>query len=98
MRKITDSVRQLSRSFSDEGEQLLNPDNTPQDFGVSLSQLRKLAEVDQAASVRTYVQALSQQLVFHKFAFRRTRVRKNCKSWEDYLDSRKRSGQISAQA
>jgi len=43
-------MRQISRTFSDEeAQQLLNPDETPADFGVSLSQLRELAEVQQAA-------------------------------------------------
>ncbi|KAL0043569.1 hypothetical protein WJX79_008696 [Trebouxia sp. C0005] len=37
-------MRQLSKTFSDEGEQLLDPDETPEEFGVSLSQLRHLAE------------------------------------------------------
>jgi len=45
MRKFGESMRQLSKTFSDEGEQLLDPDETPEDFGVSLSQLRHLAEV-----------------------------------------------------
>ncbi len=45
MRKFGESMRQLSKTFSDEGEQLLHPDETPEDFGVSLSQLRHLAEV-----------------------------------------------------
>ncbi|DBB18563.1 hypothetical protein WJX82_010215 [Trebouxia sp. C0006] len=44
MRKFGESMRQLSKTFSDEGEQLLDPDETPEDFGVSLSQLRHLAE------------------------------------------------------
>ena len=47
MQQVTSSVRQLTRSFSDtnESDQLLNPDETPEDFGVSVSQLRNLAEV-----------------------------------------------------
>ena len=50
MRNFGESMRQLSRTFSDEGEQLLNPDETPEDFGVSLSQLRHLAEVHNCLS------------------------------------------------
>ena len=45
MRKFGESMRQLSKTFSDEGEQLIDPNETPEDFGVSLSQLRHLAEV-----------------------------------------------------
>ena len=45
MRKLQKTLSNLSGGYDDEDQQLLNPDEKPADFGVSLTQLRQLTEV-----------------------------------------------------
>ena len=45
MRKLTKTLSQLSGGFDEEDERLLNPDDRPEELGISLSELRHLTEV-----------------------------------------------------
>lgn len=45
MRKIRKTLSELSGGYDEEDQQLLNPDDKPADFGISLTQLRQLTKV-----------------------------------------------------
>lgn len=46
MLHIARTLSEMSGCFDGEGPQPLNPDQKPEGFGVSLSQLQRLTEVD----------------------------------------------------
>ena len=46
MLQIARTLSELSGCFDGEDQQVLNPDDKPEDLGVSLSQLRRLTEVE----------------------------------------------------
>lgn len=45
MRKLVKTLSELSGGYDEEDQQLLNPNDKPADFGISLTQLRHLSEV-----------------------------------------------------
>ena len=45
MRKLKKTLSELSGGYDEEDQQLLDPDQKPADFGISLTQLRHLTEV-----------------------------------------------------
>ena len=59
MLQIARTLSELSGCFDGEDQQVLNPDDKPEDLGVSLSQLRRLTEVELPLIIATPYNAKS---------------------------------------
>ena len=93
MRKLKKTLSELSGGYDEEDQQLLNPDEKPADFGISLTQLRHLTEVRFTTRLCRH-SGLGPEI--HKMC--RQRAKRSLHNWGAFQALQKLSSQISVQA